>query len=51
MVLRMARPWKQPGSGIYYVRGCIPRDVLSKARGHILTLPQEAVWRGDLARR
>lgn len=42
MVLRMARPWKQPSSGIYYVRGRIPRDVLSKARGHTLTLPQEA---------
>jgi hypothetical protein len=42
MVLRMARPWKHPSSGIYYVRERIPRDVLSKARGHTLTFPAEA---------
>lgn len=42
MVLLMARPWKHPKSGIYYVRARIPRDVLSKARGLHLTFPAQA---------
>lgn len=42
MVLRMARPWKHPTTGIYYLRERIPRDVLAKARGTKITLPSEA---------
>src|SRR5690349_5424529 len=41
MALPMARPWKRNG-GVYYVRERIPADVRNKARGHTLTLPQEA---------
>jgi hypothetical protein len=29
MVLRMARPWKHPKSGVYYLRVRVPRDLVS----------------------
>jgi integrase len=38
----MARPWKHPDSGIYYVRERIPRDVLAAARGQHVKFPKEA---------
>lgn len=42
MVLLMARPWKHPESGFYYVRLRIPQDVRAVARGLKIKLPAEA---------
>lgn len=42
MVLLMARPWKHPESGFYYVRLRIPQDVRAVARGLKIKLPEEA---------
>ncbi|WP_019199325.1 DUF6538 domain-containing protein [Afipia birgiae] len=42
MVLLMARPWKHPQSGFYYIRQRIPQDVRAVARGLKIKLPEEA---------
>jgi integrase len=42
MVLQMARPWKHPDSGIYYVRQRIPTNVQAIARSRQISLPKEA---------
>jgi integrase len=39
MVLIMARPWRNPTSGIYYLRMRIPRPLLAQARGTTVSLP------------
>jgi integrase len=39
MTLRMARPMQRKGTSLRYFRERIPKDVLSKARGLLLTVP------------
>jgi hypothetical protein len=45
MVLRMARPWKHPDSGFYYVRLRIPADVRTTASSRQIILPKDG-WGG-----
>jgi hypothetical protein len=38
----MARPWKHPDSGVYYIRQRIPQDVRAAAHGLQIKFPKEA---------
>jgi len=38
MALRMARPWKDPKSGVWHLRQRVPQD-LSRLKGQLVTLP------------
>ncbi len=42
MILRMARPWKHPDSGYYYLRERLPRDLPLEARGLRVAFPAAA---------
>src|SRR5271165_4904957 len=42
MILRVARPWQHPKSGIWYLRERIPSDVFEKARGTTIRFPPES---------
>lgn len=39
MSLRIARPWKDPKSGVYHLRQRTPVDLLPRLRGQSVTLP------------
>jgi len=38
MALLMARPWKDPKSGVWHLRQRVPQDLL-RLKGHTITLP------------
>lgn len=39
MPLRVARPWKDPKTGVYHLRQRTPRDILPSLKGQSVTLP------------
>jgi integrase len=39
MVLKMASPWQDPKSGIFYLRVRVPADLLPKVKGDLISLP------------
>ena len=39
MPLRVARPWKDPKTGVFHLRQRTPRDILPSLRGQSVTLP------------
>jgi len=40
MVLQMARPWRDPDSGIFYLRKRVPRALLPQGKGTLATIPK-----------
>lgn len=54
MVLQMSRPWRDPDSGIFYLRKRVPRALLSQAKGTTAMLPvgdeHVAVRVGDITK-
>ncbi|TXN42494.1 hypothetical protein FV233_22580 [Methylobacterium sp. WL7] len=42
--LRIARPWKDPKSGVYHLRQRTPLDLVARLKGQIVSLPIGAVW-------
>lgn len=54
MVLQMARPWRDPDSGIFYLRKRVPRALLSQVKGTTAMLPvgdeHVAVRVGDITK-
>jgi integrase len=39
MVLKMASPWKDPKTGIFYLRVRVPSELVMKVKGRTITLP------------
>ncbi|ANY82977.1 hypothetical protein BB934_32690 (plasmid) [Microvirga ossetica] len=39
MVLKMASPWKDPKSGVFYLRVRVPTDLRAKVKGQTIGLP------------
>lgn len=39
MALRMARPWKDPKTGTWHLRQRVPRDLVARLKGRMITLP------------
>jgi hypothetical protein len=39
MVLKMASPWKDPKTGVFYLRVRVPSDLRAKVKGQIISLP------------
>lgn len=39
MALRMARPWKDPKTGVHHLRQRVPSDLAARLRGTLVTLP------------
>jgi hypothetical protein len=39
MALAMARPWKDPKTGVWHLRQRTPRDILGRLKGQTVTLP------------
>ena len=54
MVLQMARPWRDPDSGIFYLRKRVPRALLPQVKGTTAMLPvgdeHVAVRVGDITK-
>lgn len=44
MSLRVARPWKDPKTGVYHLRQRTPRSLLGELEGQIIRLPIRDVW-------
>jgi integrase len=42
--LRIARPWKDPKSGVYHLRQRTPTDLLTRLKGQTVTLPIGEAW-------
>src|SRR4051794_21089390 len=39
MTLRMARPWKDPKTSVWHLRQRLPRDLVVRLKGSMVTLP------------
>jgi hypothetical protein len=42
MVLKMASPWKDPKSGVFYLRVRVPSDLLSNVKDKSIGLPVDS---------
>ncbi|WP_373622082.1 DUF6538 domain-containing protein [Methylobacterium sp. OAE515] len=44
MSLRIARPWKDPKTGVYHLRQRTPADLVARLKGQTVSLPIGEVW-------